>query len=77
MNSTMTLLDIVLAVAGLAIAHRLLNRKRLAAPYPPGPPGLPLLGNVLDMPNHHEWYKFAEWGQQYGKVVIAAPCIHH
>jgi len=27
-----------------------LNRKKPAVPYPPGPNGYPILGNVLDLP---------------------------
>ncbi|KAG7085838.1 hypothetical protein E1B28_003375 [Marasmius oreades] len=40
------------------------SRNRL----PPGPKGLPLIGNVLDMPNGQEWKTFAEWGRQYGGI---------
>ncbi|KAK1231056.1 hypothetical protein PQX77_005832 [Marasmius sp. AFHP31] len=35
---------------------------------PPGPKGLPLVGNVLDMPNGQEWKTFAEWGRTYGGI---------
>ncbi|KAG7085837.1 hypothetical protein E1B28_003374 [Marasmius oreades] len=35
---------------------------------PPGPLGLPLVGNVLDMPNGQEWKTFAKWGRQYGGI---------
>ena len=35
---------------------------------PPGPPGVPLLGNVFDVPSSMPWFKFTEWKQQYGTV---------
>lgn len=33
---------------------------------PPGPRGLPVIGNLLDMPSEQEWFTFARWGEQYG-----------
>ncbi|KAH6915204.1 cytochrome P450 [Coprinopsis sp. MPI-PUGE-AT-0042] len=35
---------------------------------PPGPRGLPLIGNLLDMPSEQEWFTFAHWGEQYGDI---------
>ncbi|KAH0580769.1 hypothetical protein H2248_002253 [Termitomyces sp. 'cryptogamus'] len=36
---------------------------------PPGPTGLPLLGNVFQMPTVMPWLRFAEFSQKYGPVV--------
>lgn len=39
------------------------NRLRL----PPGPPRLPLIGNLLDMrSDHKDWLAYYSWGRQYG-----------
>lgn len=41
------------------------------APLPPGPRGLPLVGNLLDMPAEQEWLTFARWGEQWGASRIS------
>ena len=35
---------------------------------PPGPKGLPLVGNILDMPVEREWLTFARWGEVWGSL---------
>jgi len=57
------LLSAVLAVILLGQLWR--NRHR-PGPYPPGPPGLPIIGNFLDIPRTAPWIQFAEWGKKYG-----------
>ncbi|KIJ53479.1 hypothetical protein M422DRAFT_154433 [Sphaerobolus stellatus SS14] len=36
---------------------------------PPGPPRKPIIGNILDMPMHHEWETITKWAEQYGDIV--------
>jgi len=43
--------------------------KKNPTPYPPGPRGWPLIGNVLDMPRVKPWLTFTEWGQKYGDIT--------
>ncbi|KAG1879760.1 cytochrome P450 [Suillus subluteus] len=43
--------------------------KKNPAPYPPGPRGWPLIGNVLDMPRIKPWLTFTEWGKKYGDIT--------
>lgn len=42
------------------------NNLRRGGPLPPGPSGLPILGNALDMSGAHPWIKYTEWSRQYG-----------
>lgn len=44
-------------------------RRKKAVLYPPGPKGLPVLGNLFDFPKNQHWIKFTEWGQLFGDVV--------
>ncbi|TRM57262.1 cytochrome P450 [Schizophyllum amplum] len=55
----------VLFACGLAMYAR----NRQATPLPPGPPRMPLLGNLLQMPQDNAWLKYMEWGQTYGDIV--------
>ncbi|KAG2119058.1 cytochrome P450 [Suillus discolor] len=59
--------SICLAGIGAYLLMRVFKKKQ-PAPYPPGPPGLPLVGNVLDMPQAKPWLTFMEWGQKYGDI---------
>lgn len=44
------------------------NPKRL--PHPPGPKGLPLLGNLFQLPQTYTWLTFADWAKQYGELWV-------
>jgi len=35
---------------------------------PPGPPTVPILGNLLDLPQKHAFLKFQEWAKTYGEI---------
>jgi hypothetical protein len=52
------------------------SRKKNPAPYPPGPPGWPLIRNFLDMPHIKAWLTFAEWGKKYGECFVFSNTIH-
>ena len=66
MGYTLSLTDIALASAGVWLVYKLL--KKPALPYPPGPPGLPVLGNALDIPKTamQQYKQFTEWNDKYG-----------
>ncbi|KAG6811137.1 hypothetical protein H0H92_008833 [Tricholoma furcatifolium] len=56
------------AVSSILLLQWLLKPKQ-PAPLPPGPTGLPIVGNVADMPAKKEWITFAEWGRKYGGIL--------
>ncbi|KAF7776140.1 hypothetical protein Agabi119p4_4533 [Agaricus bisporus var. burnettii] len=72
------LLDIMLVLLGLLIFYSLFL-KRSSLSLPPGPPGLPLIGNILDMPIEKEWLAFSQWGEKYGDIcsvtVLGQPFV--
>ena len=37
---------------------------------PPGPRGLPFIGNKHQVPSVKPWRKFAEWNRQYGAYYV-------
>ncbi|KDQ54080.1 hypothetical protein JAAARDRAFT_410464 [Jaapia argillacea MUCL 33604] len=63
----LTLVDALLGLAGIFLLRQLFARKQ-HTPLPPGPKGLPLVGNVLDMPKKQPWITFNKWGEQFGDV---------
>jgi len=60
-------MEIAVAAVGLFVLQQYL-RSRGSAHLPPGPKGLPLIGNVADMPSSKEWMTFAEWGHKWGEI---------
>jgi hypothetical protein len=61
------------SVSALLIAVFILNylnksfSRQQRPPLPPGPKGLPLIGNALDLPKSEEWVMANEWMKQYGE----------
>ena len=45
---------------------RLYNQRNRRS-FPPGPPGIPFIGNLLDMTKSQRWRGIDEWREKYGK----------
>ncbi|PPQ82698.1 hypothetical protein CVT24_004307 [Panaeolus cyanescens] len=56
------------AVLALVFFSIVQKRKSESRRIPPGPRGLPLFGNALQMPKETPWLTFAEWSKIYGDV---------
>jgi hypothetical protein len=40
-------------------------------PLPPGPKGLPIIGNLLDIPQEKPWVVYDKWAKQFGKPYLS------
>ncbi|KAK7437133.1 hypothetical protein VKT23_018756 [Stygiomarasmius scandens] len=60
----------ILAATISCLLFLYLVRSRNKVPYPPGPRGIPFLGNILQINPQKPWETFAEWRRTYGPVVF-------
>ncbi|KAF9267037.1 cytochrome P450 [Marasmius fiardii PR-910] len=58
----------VVILIPIGTSYLLLRRSRLKVPYPPGPKGLPFVGNLFQIPLSKQWVKFFEWAKEYGPI---------
>jgi len=66
---TMSLALYALLTALVAVAaYSLRNVGRRPASYPPGPPTLPIIGNLHLMPKEKPHLQFQKWAEEYGPV---------
>ncbi|KIW16839.1 hypothetical protein PV08_04029 [Exophiala spinifera] len=67
MLANVTVLAIVaFGFALVWLASKLANRKKLG--LPPGPPRLPIIGNLHQAPLEYPWRTYQELGRQYGPI---------
>ncbi|THU99237.1 cytochrome P450 [Dendrothele bispora CBS 962.96] len=45
-------------------------RRRKPYPCPPGPPPLPIVGNILDLPSDFPWLTFMQWSEKYHSDIL-------
>jgi hypothetical protein len=53
-----------------AIYVLLRRKRRHPFPFPPGPKGLPLIGNLRDLPSKYQWLTYEKWGREIGKYTL-------
>jgi hypothetical protein len=63
-------LDVVVSFVCLFLFKQLSSSRR-SQKYPPGPPGIPVLGNVADVPKEHAWKAFADLAKKYGNSPLS------
>ena len=63
-SPTMELTVVALLII-LAVVLPLYARRR-RYPVPPGPRGLPIFGNIFDIPGQQEWITYRKWSRDYG-----------
>ncbi len=61
---------LVFLSGGLLLLVEQSRRRRRRLALPPGPPGLPVVGNVLDFPQSHYGAEFSKLAAKYG----VSPC---
>ena len=61
------LIDVSVALCALTLLRRLKSKRNTSLSLPPGPDGLPLIGNILDSRNDDMWETARRWGEKYGE----------
>ena len=60
-----------LAILGIfSLLYRFGSVRRTSLQLPPGPKGLSLIGNILDLQDDDMWETARKWGDKYGKSQI-------
>ena len=52
------------------IGYLRLRRKRRALPLPPGPPPLPIAGNIRGIDASSPWLTYTKWASLYGNSSL-------
>ena len=69
MTSVLVLVLATTFLYGLISLYSYLRAQaRLRRLMPPSPPGLPILGNTLQVPFNEPWHVFQKWTEEYGEL---------
>lgn len=55
-------------IIALLCVYKLRNAGRRPKDFPPGPPTLPIIGNLHLMPNNQPHHQFKKWADEYGPI---------
>ena len=73
----MSILDLFAVLLFLATIRAIRDhRTRGGLPYPPGPPPLPIIGNLLDIPLQFSWLAYIRFSKIYGHTLSFVPVPH-
>ncbi|KAI0060062.1 cytochrome P450 [Artomyces pyxidatus] len=72
-NTALTLCAAGAALCIAAVLYRL--RRKPGLPFFPGPQGLPILGNLFDLPTETEWVTYRNWGKEFDSDVVHAEVL--
>ncbi|KZT41728.1 cytochrome P450 [Sistotremastrum suecicum HHB10207 ss-3] len=61
-------LALAVLVLLFVIKGKLTARAKLL-PFPPGPAGVPIIGNLLDIPSENQYLTFSKWKATYGPII--------
>lgn len=64
----MGILVAAVLTATLLVLYKLRNVGRRPKDFPPGPPTLPIIGNLHQMPKEKAHLQFKKWADEYGPV---------
>ena len=56
----------VVTVLFVWLAKEFITSFQMRSKMPPGPPGVPFVGNIFDVPRSMPWFQFTRWKEQYG-----------
>ena len=67
--SSLSINQSLLAIAAAYLVTKALLSINTKGPLPPGPRGLPVLGNIFQIPKF-QWLKYTEWKEVFGNLFF-------
>lgn len=67
-NATYLDVGVCAGAAITLVALYMKNRNRYLRP--PGPKGLPMVGNIFDVPSKRQWVQYVNWSHEFGMCYV-------